>query len=70
MARKILTPLQKQFISLFAQNRYLADRFYLTGGTALSAYYLGHRYSEDTDHRKWRLFFAKEAKFLAKEIFK
>jgi len=49
MAREILSPLQKKFISLFSVNRLLSSRFYLTGGTALSAYYLKHRYSEDLD---------------------
>jgi hypothetical protein len=43
-----LTPLQKSFLSLFTQ---LADhdQFYLTGGTALAEYYLGHRLSFDLD---------------------
>jgi hypothetical protein len=49
MARKILTPLQKNFIGLFAENKPLKTRFYLTGGTALANYYLYHRYSEDLD---------------------
>lgn len=49
MAQEILTPLQKEFITLFAQNKYLNSRFYLTGGTALAVYYLHHRYSEDLD---------------------
>ena len=44
----LLTPLQKTFLRAFAQ---LADQaqFYLTGGTALSEYYLGHRLSFDLD---------------------
>lgn len=49
MAFKILTPLQKKFITSIAANKYLTKRFYLTGGTALAAYYLNHRYSEDLD---------------------
>lgn len=49
MAQEILTPLQKKFIELFAKNKPLKNRFYLTGGTALAAYYLNHRYSEDLD---------------------
>lgn len=44
----LLTPLQRSFLSLFSQ---LADKdqFYLTGGTALAEYYLGHRLSFDLD---------------------
>lgn len=49
MAREILTALQKRFISAFAANKPLSKCFYLTGGTALAAYYLKHRYSEDLD---------------------
>ncbi len=44
----LLTPLQKEFLEVFAG---LADQsqFYLTGGTALAEYYLGHRLSFDLD---------------------
>ena len=49
MAPKILNSFQQNFIKLFAKNRYFKSRFYLTGGTALAAYYLHHRYSEDLD---------------------
>lgn len=44
----ILSDFQKAFLRLFAS---LPDqeRFYLTGGTALSEYYLGHRLSYDLD---------------------
>jgi len=42
----ILTPLQHSFLGNFFK---LTKEFYLTGGTALSAYYLYHRYSEDLD---------------------
>ena len=49
MAGEILTPLQKKFIVSLAANKYLKERFYLTGGTALAIYYLKHRYSEDLD---------------------
>ena len=45
----VLTPLQQQvLVALFDSD--LADRgYYLTGGTALSAFYLQHRYSDDLD---------------------
>jgi len=49
MAKDILTPLQKKFLSLVSKNKPISRSFYLTGGTALAAYYLKHRYSEDLD---------------------
>jgi hypothetical protein len=44
----LLTPIQSGFLRLFAE---LPDQrhFYLTGGTALSEFYLGHRHSFDLD---------------------
>jgi hypothetical protein len=44
----ILTPIQKKFLEVFSA---LPDKaqFYLTGGTALAEYYLGHRLSFDLD---------------------
>jgi predicted nucleotidyltransferase component of viral defense system len=47
-AHNLLTPLQQSFLRVFAQ---LPDQsqFYLTGGTALAEYYLGHRLSYDLD---------------------
>ena len=45
---KVLTPLQENFIHLFSETT-LKDTFFLTGGTALSAFYLQHRISEDMD---------------------
>lgn len=44
----ILTPLQQRILKAIG-NSPLQERFYLTGGTALSAFYLHHRYSEDLD---------------------
>ena len=42
-----LYPLQNNFLKFFdSQNQ---NRFYLTGGTALSRFYYQHRYSEDLD---------------------
>lgn len=46
--KTIITPNQKEFLSAFFST-YLKDYFFLTGGTALSAYYLHHRLSEDLD---------------------
>ena len=44
--RDILTAFQWEFLSCFFQ---VAPPFFLTGRTALSAFYLQHRYSEDLD---------------------
>ncbi len=44
----ILTPLQKNLLKQFALSS-LNEIFFLTGGTALSAFFLQHRYSEDLD---------------------
>ena len=46
MMSKILTPLQNSFLQEFFN---YTREFYLTGGTALSAFYLQHRLSEDLD---------------------
>ncbi len=45
---RILTPTQVSFLKKFATSD-LRDHFRLTGGTALSAFYLEHRISEDLD---------------------
>jgi len=48
-ALEILTPLQRRVLdTLFAEEAF-ARSFYLTGGTALAAFYLRHRYSDDLD---------------------
>ena len=44
----VLTPYQVQILNIFFASR-LGKRFFLTGGTALSAFYLGHRCSNDLD---------------------
>lgn len=45
----ILTENQKEVLSFLSKQPSIADRFYFTGGTALAAYYLSHRYSDDID---------------------
>jgi predicted nucleotidyltransferase component of viral defense system len=45
---EILTPFQQQLLKSIGGSP-IRDQFYLTGGTALSAFYLHHRYSEDLD---------------------
>ena len=44
----LLTDDQKRLLAHFRASS-LCENFYLTGGTALSAFYLGHRLSEDLD---------------------
>ncbi len=45
----ILTKEQKIILDLISKDSYLANNFYFTGGTALSEFYLKHRYSDDLD---------------------
>lgn len=45
---ELLTPFQKKVLKAFTDVEE-SQAFYLTGGTALSAFYLGHRRSEDFD---------------------
>lgn len=45
---EMLTPLQKRFLQEFFKT-YLGEKFYLGAGTALAAFYLYHRHSEDLD---------------------
>lgn len=45
---ELLTPFQQRFLTALGKNT-LANHFYLTGGTALSAFYLAHRFSADLD---------------------
>ena len=44
-----LTPIQRVIFDNFSKTPGLKKKFYLTGGTALSAFYLNHRESEDLD---------------------
>lgn len=44
-----LTQEQKIILGQVKQNSYLTSKYYFTGGTALSAFYLRHRFSEDLD---------------------
>lgn len=45
----ILSPLQKSVLVALFSDPWFRQHFYLTGGTALSAFYLKHRYSDDLD---------------------
>ena len=56
--RSILKKHHKDFLELVVKEPYLLRRFYWTGGTALSEFYLRHRESYDVD-----LFSEKEIHF-------
>ncbi len=43
------TKVQQKFLEEVTKHEFLVNSFYLTGGTALSACYLNHRFSEDID---------------------
>ena len=49
MGKTILTPKQLEFLERIQIEPEVTKRFYLTGGTALSAFYLQHRLSYDID---------------------
>lgn len=47
--KTILTQIQRKFLDLVQAEEYLTSRYYWTGGTVLSEFYLHHRDSEDID---------------------
>lgn len=49
MEQKILTENQKKVLSAISEDKEIAASFYLSGGTALCAYYIPFRLSEDLD---------------------
>ena len=49
MTKQILSPNQIKTLEHLGENSFFAKQFYLTGGTALAAFYLHHRFSEDLD---------------------
>jgi len=49
MGKTILTSKQSEFLELVKVDPRITKAFYLTGGTALSEFYLKHRLSEDLD---------------------
>ncbi len=48
-AKTILSANQQKLLKILSNNKFVCDFFYLTGGTALSEFYLHHRFSEDLD---------------------
>lgn len=49
MGKITFTPLQRKVFDEFSKNSILKNNYYFGGGTALSIFYLQHRYSEDLD---------------------
>jgi len=49
MVKSLLSANQKLFLNFISGEKTIYNSFYLTGGTALSEFYLQHRYSEDLD---------------------
>lgn len=49
MIKSILGEAQIALLKEIGQSDFIAQNFYLTGGTALAGFYLHHRYSEDLD---------------------
>ena len=49
MGKSLLDSNQKSFLDFFSSRCELYNQFYFSGGTALSEFYLQHRYSEDLD---------------------
>ena len=49
MKKNILTQNQLLILKKAAENKFIRENFYLTGGTALAGFYLHHRISEDLD---------------------
>lgn len=47
--KDILTKEQDRFLEIVAEQKFLRERFYFTGGTPLATFYLHHRLSEDID---------------------
>ncbi len=49
MGQTILTAEQQEALGIIAKQDDISSIFYLSGGTALAEFYLGHRYSDDLD---------------------
>lgn len=49
MGKNIFTPNQLRLLESISENKRITSKFFFTGGTALSHFYLRHRFSEDLD---------------------
>lgn len=47
--KKLLNTEQLKFLGAFSKDKEIAQNFYLSGGTALTAYYIPYRFSQDLD---------------------
>ncbi|MDO8436053.1 MAG: nucleotidyl transferase AbiEii/AbiGii toxin family protein [bacterium] len=47
--KKLLNTEQLKFLGVFSKDKEIAQNFYLSGGTALTAYYIPYRFSQDLD---------------------
>lgn len=68
MAKSILTLFQKDVLVLVSNNPLFTKNFYLTGGTALSEFYLHHRMSEDLDFFSEEEFNLSQVQTIIKQI--
>lgn len=69
MIKSIFTPFQKGIFKIISQNNFVTKNFYFSGGTALSEFYLKHRYSEDFDFfTAKKISYEKIKKFLESDI--
>lgn len=68
MGKLIFTPHQQLIFDEFSKSTDLRNRFYFTGGTALSVFYYEHRLSEDMDFFSERDFSKELITFFANTI--
>ena len=68
MENGILSQIQLAFLGELGKQEFIRKNFYLTGGTALAAFYLGHRYSEDLDFFSESEFTPLEADVFLKQL--
>ena len=61
MGKDILTSNQQKILGFVSKDKFITANFFMTGGTALSGFYLRHRFSEDLD-------FFSEDEFDAKQL--
>lgn len=70
MEKDLLTSNQRKILEVISKDKFITERFFLTGGTALSAFYFGHRISEDLDFFSEREFESKTLLISVKNLAK
>lgn len=68
--KSIFTPFQKTVFEALCNDKFITLNFRFTGGTALSEFYLKHRYSEDLDFFSDEEISIEEVKLKISPIFK